>query len=168
MHTSGYRRQFFPAFSNHSGNRSDQCQIHESHTQKKAGEKLTTQARLANCFSFALLPDNRCSFGIGRCESNVSSHGRYLILLKLANFGYVVHCRTANLPDMRITKKRRNSAIEEEDQAGPPAIATRQSTSESLGTFVTDSELSELVRLAASRDLSMAAICHQLIGEALR
>ena len=36
-----------------------------------------------------------------------------------------------------------------------------------LVTFVTNSELSELARLAASRELSMSAICHQLIGESL-
>jgi hypothetical protein len=35
-------------------------------------------------------------------------------------------------------------------------------------TFVTESELSELLWLAETKDLSMSAVCHQLIGESLQ
>ena len=34
-------------------------------------------------------------------------------------------------------------------------------------TFVTEGEMSELLRLAKAGDLSMSAVCHQLIGESL-
>lgn len=35
-------------------------------------------------------------------------------------------------------------------------------------TFVTDREMSQLLRLAESEDMSMSAVCHRLIGESLR
>jgi len=51
---------------------------------------------------------------------------------------------------------------------GRPAYPPERVRGNRVVTFVTDRELSHLLRLAESEELSMSAVCHQLIGESLQ
>jgi hypothetical protein len=51
---------------------------------------------------------------------------------------------------------------------GRPPSPVDQVRSNRIVTFVTDREMLEMTRLAESENLSMSAVCHQLIRESLR